>query len=1582
MAIRTPRPVRPRLKIANAYEADLKDGYFNPFRLAIEERLAKAAAMSQAIRLLNEGVSTFVARPMNGIPVDRIQHHLNVMETYNRTEMIKTFQSALGVDIRPFLAQPVVAEYINEKIADNVSLIKTIPTRFNNRLTRRIQETFADKPFDEYALKQVVAKEFKSSGYNLRRICRDQTSKVNGQLTAMRHKQVGVKEFVWSTAGDARVRDEHVLRDGVKYNYGAPPDGELPGEPIQCRCVAIPVVAKPKPRRGRRLGRRIGKYLGGKFVQEGVKALFQDEVIQDLLGLKTLKTSLDDLPASILGKGFIRNTDNPNTIRINREIPFTDYEDAFFGANNFVDVLDLPEAAADYFGSKAISGDINYGLIAGSLKALNRNLDRIKALDSNMARTDVGRTVYRGMPRPDEEFTDALEAWDRLLRLQKGDVLDNAAYTSTTFEPGIALSHLDRSKANILMEIDVPKNTRSMVVGTEGLSGEMEMFLGRGHRLMLQDVIDTLQFPVETGSSYQIQRYMKFVLIPDPPPRPKLEAPKTFEELDKVRTSRSTDENAWHKGAWTDTESYAAQAAAKTDPIDSVFASEVYGAYYDDAKRVISVSSYGRDYQGFYVWRHEFGHHIDFELGNVRKRPESRNDYGKYLASSEQAFVEARELDVARMVRSLHDSYNLTERALQFAELSKAKRLAELKAISERLGASLKEFKSYLKTDGFMHTTEWKTFPAKYTDALIYRFLIGLEAGDVQGALDALGFKITKPSIARIGIAMVEDVESFEFKVLHRKGMSGYSMMSDTADALSVGKVSGPYHHLDSYYRDKEWLRYTEAFANTISVNGAGKIPNLVYARMFPEFHSQVIRVLREQHDIEKATTLPARQPVPSRVVVPKSQIDRLEDEIYWDKQHIDDLLETTPADSPDIIRLQASLAKKIEELEELKRVSEETFYDDMWKVISGEGPRKLEAPKMESKIFPIDEERSNEYASSFRYLVPFKNDQGDRLFDLNLYGNIGRGAGYETGTFNFGIDVNMDDRLTPRRNIFGIFNNVFHYMKKFLSHYEPDVVIITATSASRHRIYQKGIDDLITPETGYVSIHNNESSLTNVLLKKELLYKQDEVLKDFGFTGRALNVQRLLEEYAEGQRDFVAARIVDSDFEGLNLPYIDLSATTLRGASFRESNLEVATITNADFTRTNFRDSNLREAVLQETVFREADFRGAVVTYADFSFSDLSYANFEGVDLRKAHLNGVNLTGANLRDTDLRGTNLTNANLTGADLTDALVDDIDTLIAQNVNLNEVVGYSPRLEAPRPKGEILKKGFVEVDTPDVEYLDKFIIVNDEFVFDQPLLEQFRKENFFIPRDILPIGLRDYLEKPSVANDVNYGLVTGRLEYKDVIKDIDKSMRLTQEEFTVYRNVIYPKELGSQLEYEQLFSTLVLAQKGEEILFPGFTSTSMDPSVVFRVFMDMIEGQNLLMEIDVPAGTRVVGMENYMEMTEVLIGRGYKFVVEDIRDYTYLGVTTEEEELGGILLGYEDYPFVSIPYYIKLRVVPDEPPPRLEAPRFFDDEVAPELERLDLKNYAKSRILTDEAKNPSKAIEDATGIKDVGTYNPD
>lgn len=105
-----------------------------------------------------------------------------------------------------------------------------------------IDVAFSTEPFNQEDLRRVVREKGQSAGYNLRRITRDQTNKAIGNLTKARHEQLGIEQYVRRTAQDERVRPAHATLNGTTQRWDEPPAEGHPGQPIQCRCVAEPVI--------------------------------------------------------------------------------------------------------------------------------------------------------------------------------------------------------------------------------------------------------------------------------------------------------------------------------------------------------------------------------------------------------------------------------------------------------------------------------------------------------------------------------------------------------------------------------------------------------------------------------------------------------------------------------------------------------------------------------------------------------------------------------------------------------------------------------------------------------------------------------------------------------------------------------------------------------------------------------------------------------------------------------------------------------------------------------------------------------------------------------------------------------------------------------------------------------------------------------------------------------------------------------------------------------------------------------------------------------------------------------------------
>jgi SPP1 gp7 family putative phage head morphogenesis protein len=171
-------------------------------------------------------------------------------DAFNKKQTYKVLKAMLGVDL--FYNDPELRLTIEPFIASNVELIKSMGDDYR----KRIRETISAAGRNAYTSAEtakLLEKQFRISKNRARLIARDQIGKFNGQLTRLRHKNVGITEYKWQTSLDERVRGNpagrypkarpsHWARQDKRFSYKKPPSGGAPGEPVQCRCWAEPII--------------------------------------------------------------------------------------------------------------------------------------------------------------------------------------------------------------------------------------------------------------------------------------------------------------------------------------------------------------------------------------------------------------------------------------------------------------------------------------------------------------------------------------------------------------------------------------------------------------------------------------------------------------------------------------------------------------------------------------------------------------------------------------------------------------------------------------------------------------------------------------------------------------------------------------------------------------------------------------------------------------------------------------------------------------------------------------------------------------------------------------------------------------------------------------------------------------------------------------------------------------------------------------------------------------------------------------------------------------------------------------------
>lgn len=171
--------------------------------------------------------------------------------------------SALGVDIAQIVSSEGLTNTIESAVGSNVDLIRSIPQQY----LAKIRSIVLTETIKGRSAKSLIAQIQEVGGVTKSRarlIARDQTNKINGDLTRERQTASGIRAFRWRTVGDKAVRLSHKERNGLIFAWRPEfvgqrlADGTIlrdpevagigyPGEDIQCRCVAEAIIELDRP---------------------------------------------------------------------------------------------------------------------------------------------------------------------------------------------------------------------------------------------------------------------------------------------------------------------------------------------------------------------------------------------------------------------------------------------------------------------------------------------------------------------------------------------------------------------------------------------------------------------------------------------------------------------------------------------------------------------------------------------------------------------------------------------------------------------------------------------------------------------------------------------------------------------------------------------------------------------------------------------------------------------------------------------------------------------------------------------------------------------------------------------------------------------------------------------------------------------------------------------------------------------------------------------------------------------------------------------------------------------------------------
>lgn len=141
-----------------------------------------------------------------------------------------------------FKISPAMRDAYEAHIAQNISLIKSIPVHYHEQVERIVTQAYMNGQGVGEIVRE-LKKLYPAAAHRAELIARDQTFKANAVVNKARALELGITEAFWkhSHAGK-EPREDHVRADGKRYKIaeGCYISGEYiqPGELINCRCMA------------------------------------------------------------------------------------------------------------------------------------------------------------------------------------------------------------------------------------------------------------------------------------------------------------------------------------------------------------------------------------------------------------------------------------------------------------------------------------------------------------------------------------------------------------------------------------------------------------------------------------------------------------------------------------------------------------------------------------------------------------------------------------------------------------------------------------------------------------------------------------------------------------------------------------------------------------------------------------------------------------------------------------------------------------------------------------------------------------------------------------------------------------------------------------------------------------------------------------------------------------------------------------------------------------------------------------------------------------------------------------------------
>lgn len=192
-------------------------------------------------KIINKYRSNYYQTLIKNISSDFVTSALAYVDRKNKR--------SFGIDVYGNSQQ--ITQYLEGATAQNARLIQSIPENYLSQVSNIVLGNMRAGLRSSEIVEQLT-RQFDITKRRAKFIARDQTAKVNGEISKQRQIDAGFEYFKWIDADDSRVRHRHRVIANAETEYGTgvykwsdlplSDDGVKiqPGSDYNCRCIARP----------------------------------------------------------------------------------------------------------------------------------------------------------------------------------------------------------------------------------------------------------------------------------------------------------------------------------------------------------------------------------------------------------------------------------------------------------------------------------------------------------------------------------------------------------------------------------------------------------------------------------------------------------------------------------------------------------------------------------------------------------------------------------------------------------------------------------------------------------------------------------------------------------------------------------------------------------------------------------------------------------------------------------------------------------------------------------------------------------------------------------------------------------------------------------------------------------------------------------------------------------------------------------------------------------------------------------------------------------------------------------------------